>query len=257
MFMLCCYLQLTHCSANNLVKHDNQMSEQSAPRLIRKRTPTGGSFDLQHFADIAKLPVRVGLVRFAESKPTRALDETGRAKRGRPKTHHATELVQDVCPSVSDWVAKSEAYDPYGNSVTIVQRIPINGTVVNQYFYETFCASNYKYELDDLFGTTYRRVTDATSLQCRGVDKAEWNSRCRENYIWTYGKVMSISGETGWSVIAVRGSCGCAIWPKRPETRSASSTSGRRRRVSKNNNANNNNVDNNEMNIINDEPYYR
>jgi hypothetical protein len=41
-----------------------------------------------------------------------------------------------------------------------------------------------------------------------------WNSRCRENYIWTYGKVMTNNGDTGWSVIAIRGSCGCAIWPR-------------------------------------------
>ena len=39
-----------------------------------------------------------------------------------------------------------------------------------------------------------------------------WNSRCRENYIWTYGRVLTSSGHDAWSVIGIRGSCGCAIW---------------------------------------------
>ncbi|CAG2176198.1 unnamed protein product [Oppiella nova] len=118
-----------------------------------------------------------------------------------------TELVQDVCPSVSDWVARSEALDPYGNKLTIVQRIPINGTVINQYFYETFCS----YDVDS-YGYDNNNGNHMTP-QCRGIDKKVWSSRCRENYIWTYGKVITNTGDIGWSVIAIRGSCGCGIWP--------------------------------------------
>lgn len=39
----------------------------------------------------------------------------------------------------------------------------------------------------------------------------QWNSRCRENYIWTYGKVLKDDGKIGWSVIAIRGSCSCGV----------------------------------------------
>ena len=65
---------------------------------------------------------------------------------------------------------QSHAVDPYGNEVTIVQRIPINGTVVNQYFYETFCASDLVYEYDDFFGTSYHRAETPESTQCKGID---------------------------------------------------------------------------------------
>lgn len=65
---------------------------------------------------------------------------------------------------------QSHAVDPYGNEVTIVQRIPINGTVVNQYFYETFCSSELVYEYDDFFGTSYRRAETPESTQCKGID---------------------------------------------------------------------------------------
>ena len=35
---------------------------------------------------------------------------------------------------------------------------------------------------------------------------------CRENYVWTYAKVLTKSGHETWSVISIRGSCACAIW---------------------------------------------
>lgn len=52
----------------------------------------------------------------------------------------------------------------------IVQRISVNGTLVNQYFYETFCAADLVYEYDDFFGTSYQRIETPESSQCKGID---------------------------------------------------------------------------------------
>ncbi|RWS17243.1 uncharacterized protein B4U79_05467 [Dinothrombium tinctorium] len=112
-----------------------------------------------------KLPIRPGLVHFSSVKP-KTLPQLQRKKR------NYENLVRDVCPSISDWVAREEAYDPYGNKLTIVQRIPVNGTYVNQYFYETFCANNYVEffeEYNDFFGSEYYKKPE--DMQCLGVDK--------------------------------------------------------------------------------------
>ncbi|CAG2104015.1 unnamed protein product [Medioppia subpectinata] len=172
-----------------------------------------------------RLSIRPGMVEFSAKKPRSSpVPEWGSRSKRKASTKLLTELIQDVCPSVSDWVARSEALDPYGNKLTIVQRIPINGTVINQYFYETFCS----YDVDS-YGYDNQH-SNHMSPQCRGIDKRTWSSRCKENHIWTYGKVITNSGDIGWSVIAIRGSCGCAIWPKVNEVMGV----GRGRRLSPN-----------------------
>ncbi|XP_054159862.1 venom nerve growth factor 2-like [Oppia nitens] len=193
-----------------------------------------------------RLPIRPGMVQFSAKKPNHLprLDPTvTHARRSKRKSERfMTELVQDVCPSVSDWVARQEALDPYGNRLTIVQRIPINGTVINQYFFETFCSHNlennqniennnldYNYGFYNNYQNNFNILNNQYNplTQCRGIDKKMWSSRCRENYIWTYGKVITSTGDIGWSVIAIRGSCSCAIWPKTNDV-----VNGRGRRVS-------------------------
>ncbi|CAG2183410.1 unnamed protein product, partial [Oppiella nova] len=61
-----------------------------------------------------RLPIRPGMVQFSVNKPhtLSAPEASGRSKRRSGATRLMTELVQDVCPSVSDWVARSEALDP-------------------------------------------------------------------------------------------------------------------------------------------------
>ncbi|RWS25562.1 uncharacterized protein B4U80_05804 [Leptotrombidium deliense] len=126
------------------------------------------------FAAILKLPIRTGFVRFSDKKPSSLpIRANGRSKR----RLHRQELVQDVCPSISDWVPRTEAYDPYGNKLTVVQRIPINGTIINQYFYETFCANNYPYNIfdydDDDDFIRSRSNKKPEEMQCKGVDKTK------------------------------------------------------------------------------------
>lgn len=71
-----------------------------------------------------------------------------------------------------DTVLQTEAVDPNGNTVRVLQRIPINGTQVNQYFYETMCVPDLIYEEDEIFGTSYRRSEDSRNSECNGIDKS-------------------------------------------------------------------------------------
>ena len=67
--------------------------------------------------------------------------------------------------------------DPYGNTVKVVQRIALNGTLVNQYFFETICVNDIVFEEDEIFGTTYRRTEEGQSTECKGIDKTVGHAR--------------------------------------------------------------------------------
>lgn len=123
-----------------------------------------------------KLQIRPGLVRFSSSKPQSLPDINASKRRNKRKSSLLSfsnffhgEVVQDVCPSVSDWVAINESIDPYGNPVNVVQRITVNGTVVNQYFYETFCASKEQEQYDEMSYQYGHRYND--EQECKGIDK--------------------------------------------------------------------------------------
>jgi hypothetical protein len=58
----------------------------------------------------------------------------------------------------------------------VVQHIEVNGTVVNQYFYETFCTGDFVYETDEILGTTIMRAHDdggePSAQKCTGIDES-------------------------------------------------------------------------------------
>lgn len=83
---------------------------------------------------------------------------------------------RDVCPSASDWVPVDEALDPYGHTVKVLDVIPYNGTLVKQYFYETFCVSPESVHQGsvDHHPELTSKVTGAigeTNVECLAVDK--------------------------------------------------------------------------------------
>ncbi|CAN8023048.1 unnamed protein product, partial [Ixodes persulcatus] len=130
-------------------------------------------------------------------------------------------MAQDVCSSHSDWVTRKEARDIHGHVVEVMDVIPFNGTIVRQYFYETFCLppdSVQQQNLADgnsassqLEPSATGKAGDTSQLECLAVDKKVWNSRCQEHVTWTYAKVVKNTGEIGWGIIAIRGSCSCAV----------------------------------------------
>ncbi|OQR68599.1 hypothetical protein BIW11_12810 [Tropilaelaps mercedesae] len=162
-----------------------------------------------------ELPVRKGLVRFAVDKPqlkrsyapNMNSNQSGQTSYlfGSMRKRAENSKPREVCPSFSDWVTRTEAEDPYGNRVTVLEHVPINGTLVRQYFYETFCHAA------DSTEENPRALDKNQHRECLAIDKGQWNSRCRESYIWTYGKVLKDDGKIGWSVIAIRGSCSCGV----------------------------------------------
>ena len=55
--------------------------------------------------------------------------------------------------------------------MNVVQRIEINGTLVNQYFFETFCSGDLKQEQDDILGTNLMKNEEHGPIECEGIDK--------------------------------------------------------------------------------------
>lgn len=153
-----------------LIDEDNKSSRSRFNSLFGNKNRHNNSLppEPQVLEAILKLSIRPGMVRFSAKKP-QSLPKPQRLRRAkRGSGNNFAELVQDVCPSVSDWVARPEALDPYGNKLTVVQRIPVNGTVINQYFYETFCAYNLDYYYDEEYSQYHHQYNQET--QCRGVD---------------------------------------------------------------------------------------
>ena len=118
-----------------------------------------------------QLQIRPNLVQFSSSKPYSlpdANDPKRRNKRESPLSENNLphgQIVHDVCPSVSDWVAIDKAKDQYGRPVNVAQRISVNGTVINQYFYETFCA------IKEYNETSCQSGHHHNVQECKGIDK--------------------------------------------------------------------------------------
>lgn len=132
-------------------------------------------------------------VQLSTSSPT----NTPWGSRVRRSTAH---IKQSLCDSVSDWNARTTAKDLWGHDVRIVQSIEVSknnvtgeSTRVNQYFYETYCASE--------------------ALSCRGIDTSTYSSKCETKHIWAYARVINSNNEEGWVLIKLRGSCNCALYP--------------------------------------------
>ena len=132
------------------------------------------------------------------------LRHTGRARRSLPAADGRTTLpshpalLQPVCDSVSEWVRRFEAEDVWGNRVRVVQEIDNGSSRVNQYFYETRCAS------------ANRR--NGLPPACSGIDSVLYESVCYESHVWAYAKVAeySRSGD-GWTFVKIRASCNCGL----------------------------------------------
>ncbi|XP_064487948.1 uncharacterized protein LOC135400143 [Ornithodoros turicata] len=188
---------------------------------VMEKDETTDLYDSEEFQEFRRhtetmlgVPVRVGLVKFSpvggQPESSRRKIEPSPAKRGGTQTAAALS----VCPSYSDWLMRREAQDPYGHRLNVLEMIPYNGTLVRQYFYETICIRHNRSQPSFSGGGTSQTSVASGTSECLAVDKQVWNSRCAENYIWTYGKVVKANGDIGWSVIAIRGSCSCSVWPK-------------------------------------------
>lgn len=144
-------------------------------------------------------------VRFAsaapETPPWVTLDNfiSDRAKRSLNISSNP-HVRRSVCESVSQWVEKTEAEDMWGNRLRVLQQISVGNTRINQYFFETFCATE--------------------GCACEGIDTTRYTSNCGNKHIWAYAKTVDSIGNQGWNLIKLRGSCTCTITPKQNEFQS-------------------------------------
>ncbi|KAH7933440.1 hypothetical protein HPB49_012536 [Dermacentor silvarum] len=166
---------------------NNYMKSHVIPVVTISGSPSDDLFKSEEFQKFKKhaekvvnAPIRQGYARFASAKPT-------------------------LAPAFSPQVLDTLEY---------------NGTIVRQYFYETFCAQKQGAATDVNLLESASIGKDAANIdehhECLAIDKKKWHSRCRERLIWTYGMVVKPDGDAGWGVIAIRGSCTCSVWPRDP-----------------------------------------
>ena len=101
-----------------------------------------------------------------------------------------------VCRAQSQWVQYAQAYDTWGNLVEVLQEMDIDGVMVHQYIYETRCQQ--------------------TESECTGIDRRRYLSLCQTQHVFAYAKIRDRSGQPGWNLIKVPGSCNCALF-RRPQ----------------------------------------
>ncbi|RXM33526.1 Brain-derived neurotrophic factor [Acipenser ruthenus] len=101
------------------------------------------------------------------------LDAANMSMRVRRHSDPARRGELSVCDSISQWVTavdKKTAVDMSGQTVTVLEKVPVPNGQLKQYFYETKC-----------------NPIGYTKDGCRGIDKRHYNSQCRttQSYVKT------------------------------------------------------------------------
>ncbi len=114
-------------------------------------------------------------------------------------------FTEPVCQSRSQWVQKLTSTDVWGNMVYIEQSIDNGGHQVHQYFYETFCEGS------------DREEGSVKAASCKGIDMMLYDSVCKDQHSWAYAFVTNATGDSGWSLVKIRTSCGCSLISRTPQ----------------------------------------
>lgn len=134
-----------------------------------------------------------------DRRPRRRQRRSATAANGYVTLPSHPALLQPVCASVSEWVRRFEAEDVWGNRVRVVQEIDNGSSRVNQYFYETRCASA-------------GRRNNGLPAACSGINSVLYESICFETHVWAYAKVAAYSRSgDGWTFVKIPASCNCGL----------------------------------------------
>ncbi|KAM4617865.1 neurotrophic factor BDNF precursor form isoform 1-T1 [Discoglossus pictus] len=129
------------------------------------------------------------------------LDAANMSMRVRRHSDPARRGELSVCDSISEWVTaadKKTAVDMSGQTVTVLEKVPVPRGQLKQYFYETKCnPMGYMKE------------------GCRGIDKRYWNSQCRTTQSYVRALTMDGKKKVGWRFIRIDTSCVCTLTIKR------------------------------------------
>ncbi|XP_056881816.1 brain-derived neurotrophic factor isoform X2 [Takifugu flavidus] len=129
------------------------------------------------------------------------LDAANMSMRVRRHSDPSRRGELSVCDSISQWVTavdKKTAIDMSGQTVTVMEKVPVNNGQLKQYFYETKC-----------------NPMGYTKDGCRGIDKRHYNSQCRTTQSYVRALTMDSKKKIGWRFIRIDTSCVCTLTIKR------------------------------------------
>ncbi|XP_018618826.2 brain-derived neurotrophic factor-like [Scleropages formosus] len=129
------------------------------------------------------------------------LDAANMSMRVRRHSDPARRGELSVCDSISQWVTavdKKTAIDMSGQTVTVLEKVPVPNGHLKQYFYETKCSP-----------------MGYTKDGCRGIDKRHYNSQCRTTQSYVRALTMDSKKKIGWRFIRIDTSCVCTLTIKR------------------------------------------
>ncbi|XP_048886227.1 brain-derived neurotrophic factor isoform X1 [Brienomyrus brachyistius] len=129
------------------------------------------------------------------------LDAANMSMRVRRHSDPARRGELSVCDSISQWVTavdKKTAIDMSGQTVTVLEKVPVPNGQLKQYFYETKC-----------------NPMGYTKDGCRGIDKRHYNSQCRTTQSFVRALTMDSKKKIGWRFIRIDTSCVCTLTIKR------------------------------------------
>uniref|UniRef100_W5LU42 Brain-derived neurotrophic factor n=1 Tax=Astyanax mexicanus TaxID=7994 RepID=W5LU42_ASTMX len=129
------------------------------------------------------------------------LDAANMSMRVRRHSDPARRGELSVCDSISQWVTavdKKTAIDMSGQTVTVLEKVPVANGQLKQYFYETKC-----------------NPLGYTKEGCRGIDKRHYNSQCRTTQSYVRALTMDSKRKIGWRFIRIDTSCVCTLTIKR------------------------------------------
>ncbi|XP_035272882.1 brain-derived neurotrophic factor isoform X3 [Anguilla anguilla] len=129
------------------------------------------------------------------------LDAANMSMRVRRHSDPSRRGELSVCDSISQWVTavdKKTAIDMSGQTVTVLEKVPVPNGQLKQYFYETKC-----------------NPMGYTKDGCRGIDKRHYNSQCRTTQSFVRALTMDSKKKIGWRFIRIDTSCVCTLTIKR------------------------------------------
>uniref|UniRef100_A0A3Q2Y0J3 Brain-derived neurotrophic factor n=1 Tax=Hippocampus comes TaxID=109280 RepID=A0A3Q2Y0J3_HIPCM len=129
------------------------------------------------------------------------LDAANMSMRVRRHSDPSRRGELSVCDSISQWVTavdKKTAIDMSGQTVTVMEKVPVPNGQLKQYFYETKC-----------------NPMGYTKDGCRGIDKRHYNSQCRTTQSYVRALTMDNKKKIGWRFIRIDTSCVCTLTIKR------------------------------------------
>ncbi|KAM9494049.1 neurotrophic factor BDNF precursor form isoform 2-T2 [Clarias gariepinus] len=167
-------------------------------------TATADSKDVDTYASRVMISNQVPLeppLLFLLEEYKNYLDAANMSMRVRRHSDPARRGELSVCDSISQWVTavdKKTAIDMSGQTVTVLEKVPVANGQLKQYFYETKC-----------------NPLGYTKEGCRGIDKRHYNSQCRTTQSYVRALTMDSKRKIGWRFIRIDTSCVCTLTIKR------------------------------------------